>query len=52
MKTVRYEAGARERGFYLRRVRAHVLKEMHEAGSEKRERLFAGAIKRHIRGVE
>lgn len=46
MKTVSYEAGHASVAFTLDTY-GHVLKEMHEAASDKRERLFDGAVKRH-----
>lgn len=51
MKTVSYEAGHASVAFTLD-VYGHVLKEMHEAASDKRERFFDGAVKRYARGSE
>ncbi len=49
MKTVSYEAGHATVAFTLD-VYGHVLNEMRDAASDKRERLLAGAIKRHAQG--
>lgn len=50
IKTVSYEAGHSSVAFTLDTY-GHVLKQMQEAASDKRERLFAGAVKRHSQNV-